>query len=145
MEIYTIGFTKRSAADFFGALKKAGIGRLIDVRLRNASQLAGFAKRGDLEFFLEEIVGAEYVYDPALAPTEDLLDGYRKKTVTWDEYERRFLELIRERNITTHLDRSMFAAPTVLLCSELKADRCHRRLVAEYLMNEWGDVEVVHL
>lgn len=145
MEIYTVGFTKRSAADFFGTLRAAGIKRLMDVRLRNASQLAGFAKKEDLEFFLKEMVRAEYVHEPFLAPTDELLDGYRKKKIKWDEYERRFLELIENRKIEQRLDRASFEVPTVLLCSELKADRCHRRLVAEYLKEKWGDLEIVHL
>src|SRR5438132_5502657 len=99
MEVYTIGFTKRTAAEFFGALKRAGIKRLLDVRLNNSSQLAGFTKREDLPFFLKEICSAEYVHQPLLAPTQDMLDAYKKKGGSWQEYEDRFLQLMKERKI----------------------------------------------
>src|SRR5436853_6636775 len=99
MEVYTIGFTKRTAAEFFGALKRAGIKRLLDVRLNNSSQLAGFARRDDLPFFLEELCGAEYLHEPMLAPTRDMLDAYRKGREGWPGYEERFLEPMRERRV----------------------------------------------
>ena len=145
MEIYTIGFTKRSAADFFGTLKRAGIRRLIDVRLNNTSQLAAYTKRDDLAFFLRAILDAEYVHKPLLAPTQDLLDSVKKHRGAWTDYERRFLALMRERAIERHLDRNLFDRPAVLLCSEYTADQCHRRLVAEYLRDHWDSVEIVHL
>lgn len=145
MEIYTIGFTKRTAADFFGALKRAGIKRLLDVRLNNSSQLAGFTKREDLPFFLKEICGAEYVHQPLLAPTQDMLDAYKKKKGSWQEYEDRFLQLMKERKIEDRIARNMFATPTALLCSETTAEHCHRRLVLEYLRSKWGDLKIVHL
>ena len=144
MRIYTIGFTKKSASDFFEMLKASGAKRLVDVRLNNVSQLAGFAKRDDLRYFLREISGMEYVHLPELAPTKEMLDGYRKEHKDWDTYQRLFLALMEERRI---------AAPKIreavdngcLLCSEDKPDQCHRRLVAEYLGQRWGDVEIVHL
>lgn len=145
MEIYTIGFTKKTAAEFFGGLRRAGIKRLIDVRLNNTSQLAGFAKRDDLEFFLREICGAEYRHEPMLAPNQELLDGYKHKTIAWEQYEPRFLALLGERKAEALLDRQLFDVPTVLLCSEPSADHCHRRLVAEYLAARWGDTRIVHL
>lgn len=145
MEIYTIGFTKKTAADFFETLKRAGIRRLLDVRLNNSSQLAAFAKRDDLAYFLGQICGADYVHEPLLAPTQDMLDRYRKQGGGWDEYERRFLRLIAERRVEHVLDRRLFDISTVLLCSEPAAERCHRRLVVEYLRSTWGDVDVVHL
>ena len=145
MEIFTIGFTKRTAADFFGALRGAGIGRLLDVRLHNSSQLAGFTKREDLPFFLREICGAAYLHEPLLAPTDPLLDAYKKQKGAWADYERGFLALLAERQVEVHLDRPSFAVPTALLCSETTAEHCHRRLVAEYLRDKWGDVAIVHL
>ncbi|MGH7147053.1 MAG: DUF488 family protein [Nitrospiraceae bacterium] len=145
MEVYTIGFTKRTAAQFFGALRQAGIKRLLDVRLNNSSQLAGFTKREDLPFFLKEICGTEYVHDPQLAPTQDMLDAYKKHKGNWQEYEERFLRLMKERKIEERIDRKLFSIPTVLLCSETTAEHCHRRLVLEYLRAEWGDLKVVHL
>ena len=145
MEVYTIGFTKRSAADFFGALRQSGVRRLVDVRLNNSSQLAGFTKCGDLPFFLREICAADYRHEPLLAPTQDLLDDYRKRKGSWQEYERRFLQLLADRHVENRLDRFLFSMPTVLLCSETTADRCHRRLVIEYLQRHWGALEVTHL
>ena len=145
MEIYTIGFTKKNAEQFFGALRKAGIKRLIDIRLNNSSQLAGFTKQDDLAFFLREICGAEYTHQIAFAPTKEILDGYKKKKITWDEYERRFNSLLAERKAEEKIDKELFRVPAVLLCSEPKPEKCHRRLVAQYLRDKWGDVDVIHL
>lgn len=122
-----------------------GIQRLLDVRLNNVSQLAGFSKREDLAYFLRELCGAEYLHEPLLAPTQALLDAYRKQKGSWEEYERRFLDLMRERRIEEWLDRRLFDIPTVLLCSEATPERCHRRLVLEYLQERWGDLQITHL
>lgn len=145
MEIYTIGFTQTTAAGFFGKLKQAGIRRLVDVRLNNVSQLAGFAKRDDLKFFLAEICGIEYVHEPLLAPSQEILDAYKKEKGSWDEYERRFFQLMSDRHVETAVSPSVFDVPTVLLCSEPTAEHCHRRLVLEYLNSRWGNVRAVHL
>jgi uncharacterized protein (DUF488 family) len=140
-----MGFTRKSAAEFFDALKRAGIQRLLDVRLHNTSQLAGFTKRDDLAFFLREICGADYGHEPLLAPSPDLFDAYKKRKGSWQAYERGFLALMAERQIERKLDRSLFALPTLLLCTEPTAQRCHRRLVLEYLQTRWGDLAIVHL
>lgn len=145
MEVYTIGFTKKTAAEFFGALKRAGIKRLLDVRLNNSSQLAGFSKRDDLAFFLKEMCGADYVHEPLLAPTQSLLDAYKKKKGSWQEYEQAFLKLMEERKVEDRIDRDLFSIRTVLLCSEATADKCHRRLVLDYLDRKWGNVKAIHL
>ena len=145
MEVYTIGFTKRTAADFFGTLRRAGVKRLLDVRLNNSSQLAGFTKKENLPFFLKEICGAEYIHEPLLAPTQDVLDDYKKRKGSWQDYERRFLQLMEQRRIEEKIDRQLFEVPTALLCSEATAQHCHRRLVLEYLSNKWGDIKAVHL
>jgi len=145
MEIYTIGFTQRTAAAFFGALKEAGIRRLVDVRLNNRSQLAGFAKRGDLAYFLRELCAASYRHEPLLAPTQEMLDAYKKAKGSWDDYERRFIALLRERRVEEAISPAIFAVPTVLLCSEATADHCHRRLVCDYLDTHWGNVRAIHL
>ena len=145
MEVFTIGFTQTNAADFFGRLKKYGIRRLIDVRLNNVSQLAGFAKRDDLAFFLREICGAEYLHETLLAPTQELLDAYKKLKGSWQNYEQLFLELMAERRIEERLNPDLFAAPTALLCSEATAIHCHRRVVVEYLNEKWTGVKAVHL
>lgn len=145
MEICTIGFTKKSAAAFFGTLRDAGIRRLIDVRLHNVSQLAGFSKKDDLAFFLREICGAEYIHEPLLAPTEELLAAYRGKSLKWQGYAEGFLALLAERRIEDQLSPALFAVPAVLLCSEATPERCHRRLAAEYLQARWSDVTIRHL
>ncbi|NLX98973.1 MAG: DUF488 domain-containing protein [Rhodopirellula sp.] len=145
MEIYTIGFTQTGAAEFFGKLKRAGVRRLVDVRLNNRSQLAGFAKRDDLEYFLAEICGADYIHEPRLAPSQEILDAYKKGKGSWQQYEVRFLQLLADRRIEAAITRSLFEVPAVLLCSERTAEHCHRRLVLEYLNRHWGDVRAVHL
>jgi uncharacterized protein (DUF488 family) len=145
MEIYSIGFTQKTAEQFFTRIKDAGIRLLLDVRLNNVSQLAGFAKRADLAFFLKEICGAGYLHERLLAPTQEMLDAYRSKAASWQEYETRFHALMAERQIECNLDRALFESPTVLLCSEPTADRCHRRIVLEYLREKWGDVTISHL
>jgi uncharacterized protein (DUF488 family) len=145
VEIYTIGFTQTTAEHFFGRLKSAGVQRLLDVRLNNSSQLAGFAKARDLPFFLRELIGAAYEHDPRLAPTQDLLDGYKKRNGGWLAYERGFLDLMAQRHIERALSHSSFLTPTALLCSEATAESCHRRLVCDYLAAHWPDVQPVHL
>ena len=146
MEICTIGFTKHSARGFFEILKAENVERLVDVRLNNASQLAGFAKRDDLRYFLRKICDADYLHEPELlAPTAELLKGYRDREISWDDYERRFLDLIAERRIEEELPQDLFLPRTVLLCSEHSPQRCHRRLVLEYLSVYWTDLTMLHL
>jgi len=117
----------------------------MDIRLNNTSQLAAFAKRDDLAYFLDAICGAEYLHEPLLAPTQEILDAYKKRKGDWDAYEREFLTLMRERKIESKLDRAQFAASTVLLCSEPTPEHCHRRLVLEYLAEKWGGIAIHHL
>jgi uncharacterized protein (DUF488 family) len=147
VEIFSIGFTHTTAKDFFGRLKQGGVERLLDVRLNNRSQLAGFAKRDDLQFFLKELLGVSYEHEPMLAPSQDILDAYKKRrNMPWAEYEQRFLDLMRERGIQHKLSPSEFESEkTVLLCSEATPEHCHRRLVIEYLAEYWPDVRAVHL
>ena len=145
MEIYTIGFTQKSAAEFFGALKANGIQRLVDVRLNNVSQLAGYSKRDDLQFFLRSILDAGYVHEPSLAPEAETLKAYRDRQIDWPEYERRYLALLESRHVETMLERALFEFRTVLLCSEPTHDMCHRRLIVEYLDRKWGDVRAIPL
>lgn len=145
MEIYSIGFTQTTAEHFFGRLKQAGVKRLLDVRLNNSSQLSGFAKAQDLPYFLDELAAAEYEHAPILAPTQELLSAYRKEKKGWAWYENAFLDLMAERRIEEKLDRAAFEQPTALLCSEATAEKCHRRLVCEYLAGHWTGVSAVHL
>jgi uncharacterized protein (DUF488 family) len=145
MEICTIGFTQTTAEHFFGRLADAGVLRLLDVRLNNTSQLAGFAKAADLPYFLRELVGATYQHEPLLAPTQDLLDAYKKHKGDWADYERDFLALMEERRVDEVLDLVEFERRTALLCSEATAEHCHRRLVIEFLATRWPDIEAIHL
>lgn len=145
MEIATIGFTRTSAESFFERIAASGIKRLGDVRVHNTSQLAGFAKRDDLAYFLRAICGVEYTEVPELATTEELLAAYRGKALDWPAYEQRYEETLRQRKVEDALDRSLFEPGIILLCSEDKPDRCHRRLAAEYLRNNWPDVKIRHL
>ena len=132
LTIFTIGFTKKSADAFFSFLRRENVSQLIDVRLNNVSQLAGFAKRDDLKFFLKELCSAEYTHLPELAPTKDILDSYKKKEMSWERYEDAFLNLMAKRNI----ERTMLPLMEdrgCLLCSEHEPHHCHRRLVVDYL------------
>jgi uncharacterized protein (DUF488 family) len=144
MKIFTIGFTKKSAETFFTRLKNAEVKRLIDVRLKNVSQLAGFTKRDDLRYFTKTICNIDYVHLPELAPTADILDPYKKaKNGDWQLYEGQFLDLMRSRHIENSPREILDGG--CLLCSEKEPHHCHRRLVAEYLKEHWGDVEIEHL
>ena len=145
MEICTIGFTQTTAERFFARLADAGVERLLDVRLNNSSQLAGFAKAKDLPYFLHELVGATYEHQPLLAPTQALLDDYKKHKGDWASYERDFLALMTDRRIHEVLRPAEFERRTALLCSEATAEHCHRRLVCEFLAQRWPDVSTRHL
>ena len=146
MAIYTAGFAEWTAEQFFGELKKSQVDQLIDVRLNNVSQLAGFAKRKDLEYFLKTICGADYRHEPMLAPTADMLKDYRSKKISWLEYERLFMLLLAERRVESVLSRQIFEGNPVFLCSEHKPDHCHRRLALEYLQKRWGTVStLIHI
>lgn len=144
MTLFTIGFTKRSAEDFFETLRRSGAKRVVDVRLNNVSQLAGFSKKQDLSYFLEMIGGIDYVHVPLLAPTQSILDDYRKRKGSWAVYEQQFLDLMHERRIEDNVSRDMLT-DGCLLCSENQPHYCHRRLVAEYLQRHWENVTLKHL
>jgi uncharacterized protein (DUF488 family) len=144
VELTTIGFTKKDAERFFSLLRDAGVKRVVDVRLNNEGQLAGFAKKRDLAYFLKTIVGIDYVHLPILAPTQDMLSAYKKEKGSWQEYERRFLDLMSQRQIERNVSQETIDKGC-LLCSEDKPHHCHRRLVAEYLKEHWGNLEIRHL
>jgi uncharacterized protein (DUF488 family) len=144
MKVHTIGFTKTSAERFFARIQKAAPKRVLDVRLNNVSQLAGFAKKDDLKYFLKAICGVDYVHRPELAPTQELLDAYKKDGGDWSTYERSFLDLMAKRRIEEVIPREQVDG-ACLLCSEDKPHHCHRRLVAEYLRAKWGDLSIEHL
>lgn len=145
MKIYTIGFTKTSAENFFNRIKSSDTRALIDTRISNSSQLAGFAKSNDLKYFLEIICNVEYRWEPELAPTEDLLKKYQKKIISWEQYEKEFNHLLEYRDIKKKFSIAQFDN-SCLLCSEDKPHYCHRRLVAEYLkINSDENVRIFHL
>lgn len=144
INLFTIGFTKKNAETFFGKLGKAGVKKIIDIRLNNVSQLAGFAKKDDLIYFLKKICGCNYMHEPLLAPTKEILDGYKKKEIDWPEYQKQFNDLLKTRKAHTLVSSSELHK-ACLLCSEPTPDKCHRRLVAEYLKNHFDDIEIQHL
>lgn len=144
MKLFTIGFTKKNAEQFFTRLKQPGLLRVVDARLNNVSQLAGFTKKSDLQFFLREICQFEYIHLPSLAPTQEILDEYKKNGGDWSTYERQFLQLMSTRRIEENIHKELLDGGC-LLCSEPTPEHCHRRLVAEYLREKWNDVEIRHL
>jgi len=144
MKAFTIGFTKKSAQQFFTLIKQPGLKRVLDVRLNNVSQLAGFTKRDDLRYFLKEMCGVEYFHLPDLAPTKEILDAYKKAKEDWSVYEGKFHELMVRRKIENKVSRELVDGGC-FLCSESTPEECHRRLVVEYLQEQWGDLEIRHL
>ncbi|WP_425058485.1 hypothetical protein SCACP_31390 [Sporomusa carbonis] len=142
--LYTIGFSKKSARCFFELLITSKVERIIDIRLNNTSQLAGFTKVPDFEYFLQKIAGIDYVYLPELAPTKGILDDYKNKKINWSEYERRYLQLLAERQPLDRLESALFNNGC-LLCAEATAQHCHRRLAAEYITKIVPDLSTVHL
>ena len=146
MKLYTIGFTQKRAETFFELLRQNGIQKLVDIRLNPSGQLSGFAKQEDLPYFLFRLVdGCQYVHLPELAPTKEILNGYRSN-LDWDRYVTHFEALMDERNIPETLERNTFEPLTsCLLCSEPLPEHCHRRLVAERIAAHWAGVEVIHL
>ena len=146
MKLYTIGFTQKSAKEFFDLIKRNEIELLIDIRLNNVSQLAGFAKGKDLEYFLNEICSCKYVHDDLFAPTKELLDNYRAKKISWDKYEEIFSNIINVRNLADRFKKLYTKSEKVcLLCTEPTAKQCHRKLVAEYLKDNMEGVEIIHI
>lgn len=144
MKLFTIGFTKKNAPQFFDLLTSSGATTLVDTRLNNVSQLAGFTKRDDLRYFAHELCGMSYRHELELAPTSEFLSAYKKGGWSWERYEAEYLRLIQERRVEDVLDPALFDN-SVLLCSEATPEHCHRRLAAEYLANAWGGIEIRHL
>ncbi len=144
MKLFTIGFTKKSAEEFFTRLQRAGVQRVVDVRLNNTSQIAGFAKARDLKYFLHTIAGIDYVHIPDFAPTQEIVDDFKKRKGSWTEYERRFDNLMVKRSIVDIASEAL-RDRDCLLCSEHTPEHCHRRLVAEHIQEHLPNVEMVHL
>lgn len=145
MKIFSIGFTEKSAEKFFTLIQsQKAIKTLVDVRLNNVSQLAGFAKKNDLKYFLKELCNVDYQHIPDLAPTKEMLAPYKKGDISWEVYEDNFMNLMAKRNVE-RIDKALIE-DSCLLCSEHKPHHCHRRLVIEYLNSHWNtDFEVKHL
>jgi uncharacterized protein (DUF488 family) len=145
MPLYTIGSGGKTAREFFELLKNVAVRRVIDIRLHNTSQLAGFTKKDDLAYFLSEICSAEYLHETRLSPTDELMEAYKKREIGWAEYSRMFNALLAERNAGSLFDRAYLESKaTAFLCSEPKADHCHRRLVAEFYSGLYR-IEITHL
>jgi uncharacterized protein (DUF488 family) len=144
VRILTIGYAGKSARRFFTILKEAGVRKVIDVRLYNTSQLAGYTKRDDLEYFLRAIIGADYQHQPVMAPTKQLLDGYKKGLIDWEKYETQFKSIIAQRKIEKYI-APQDADMACFLCAEPTAENCHRRLLAEYLAGQWQNISIKHL
>lgn len=144
MILYTIGFTKKNAEQFFNLLIHNNVKRLIDIRLNTKSQLAGFAKGEDLAYLLPKVAKIEYIYRPEYAPTKELLDGFRNKDINWAEYEEKYIQILEEREILHDIDCAQFDG-ACLLCSEDTPEMCHRRLLAEYITTACKEIKVVHL
>lgn len=146
MKIFTMGFTQKSAEQFFGLVSGNEIELLIDVRLNNQSQLAGFTKGRDLEFFLNKICNCKYEHNIIFAPTKEILNDYKKQQITWEEYVVKYNLLIENRNVEKKfLEKYTEFNKILLLCSEATAENCHRRLLAERLKNCVANVDIIHL
>lgn len=145
VNVTTIGFTKTTAESFFDRLTKSNVKLVIDVRLNNTSQLAGFAKAKDLTYFLSSIGNIKYMHQPNLAPTDIMLKSFKKEKGDWYTYENQFMNLMEKRQIEKHYKSDMFDN-ACLLCSEDTPHHCHRRLVCDYLNGKWGGtLSVKHL
>lgn len=144
IKLFTIGFTGKPAEKFFNLLRNSGVKKIIDTRINNVSQLAGFAKGSDLKFFAKEIGNISYEHNIDFAPTKELLSRYRDKKLTWAEYEIEYLNLLDIRKVAQKTDIEKLHE-SCLLCSEHTPEKCHRRLLAEYLKHVKSDVEIIHL
>ncbi len=145
MKTFTIGFTQKTAEQFFGLIRSSGVKQVLDVRLNNVSQLSGFTKKNDLRFFLKELCDVDYVSIPDWVPTKAMLSAYKKKEMSWNEYEQRFMDLMASRQVERLVDSDLLQGGC-LLCSEHQPHFCHRRLVLDYLQTTWHkQIDVVHL
>ena len=144
--IFTIGFTRKTAEEFFETLKDNGVTKIIDVRLNNTSQILGFSKYPDIEYFTRKILKGEYFHDRRFAPSEKILVRYKKNVIGWDDYEKEFAELMKYRDIDTYIaDKYRDQENYCLLCAEVSPENCHRRLVAEKIRDVLEDVKIIHL
>jgi uncharacterized protein (DUF488 family) len=144
MTLFTIGFTQKSAKQLFDLLKKNHIKRIIDIRLHNNNQLAGYTKKDDFEYFLKEIANINYKYIKEMAPTEELMKAIREKQISIEEFKKQFLKILKERKIEKALSKEEIDM-SCLLCSEAKAEDCHRSVVSEYLRSKYKEIEIINI
>jgi len=144
IQLFTIGFTGKSAEDFFGKIKQANVKKIIDTRLWATSQLAAFARKKDLPFFLKQLCDVAYEYSEICAPTQDILKAYKEEKITWAEYECEYKALINTRDLEEHF-RPQDMEGACLLCACKDESKCHRRLLAEFFQEKWPNVQVTHL
>ncbi|TJX12702.1 DUF488 domain-containing protein [Tissierella creatinini] len=145
-KIYTIGFTKKTAERFFNILKENRIELVLDIRLNNTSQLAGFAKFPDIKYFLNQICGIEYIHDVRFSPSEETLKRYKKKAINWEQYISEFNITMNERNINKDIKENYSLDKNVcLLCSEVTSENCHRSLVSSRFKDIFGDIDIINL
>ena len=142
--LFTIGFTKKNAKEFFGLIKKNEISLLVDVRLNNQSQLAGFTKKNDLMYFLETICNCSYIHKSQWAPNEQILKDYKNKIITWNDYDKKYISLLEARNIEQYFSPEKYNN-SCLLCSEPEPTQCHRRLLAEFFQKKNPNITINHL
>ncbi len=146
MLLYTIGFTKKTAEEFFDGIKYRAVQILIDVRLNNTSQLMGFTKRRDMKYFLDRLCNCEYQHKPEYAPTKNILDNYKRDKITWEDYERKYKALMKRRKaIDDFMMYFDFYDSVCLLCSEPTPEHCHRRLFAEMIHAQLPGTEIIHI
>ena len=145
-EIYTIGFTKKTAQTFFELLKEKQIEIVLDIRLNNTSQLAAFTKYPDIEYFLHEISNIAYIHDTKFSPTEETLNRYKKKEINWDQYVEEFIQTMKSREIAKYIKANYLIEKKIcLLCSEVTAIQCHRSLIANEFKEIINELKVIHL
>lgn len=145
-KLYTIGFTQKSAKTFFESLKNNNIETIIDIRLNNTSQLAGFAKFPDIAFFLNELCAINYIHDTKFAPQKTTLKNYKNKTIDWEQYVAEFDNTMKSRHIEEYIRKNYRNLNNMcLLCSEPTAEKCHRRLIADIFKSQYTHLEIIHL
>jgi uncharacterized protein (DUF488 family) len=145
LNLFTIGFTQKSAERFFGLLATNSVKKLIDTRLNNTGQLAGFSKRDDLKYFCSTILSTEYIHWHESAPEETMLSAYKNKKITWTDYAAEYLAMLERRKVESSMSL-VASGDACLLCSEAKPHHCHRSILADYLNRKsGGTMTVQHL
>lgn len=146
--LYTVGFTKKNAKDFFELLNAYKVDTVIDIRLNNTSQLAGFSKYPDIEYFLNKLCNIKYIHDINFAPENETLETYKKNIISWEEYVNQFTKTMEDRKICDYIKEKydfLYGKTVCLLCSEVKADKCHRRLVAQYFLEIYNGFKIMNI